>query len=106
MNHLEIFEKLRQDTADSIVDSLGPQTAANDHDHRLFGGKAGKGAAFIRVTLQQFGTDGCTRHHSLALRQMSFGFRKITAHLHGRGNAKLIGQTGGHIRFMDDGRDL
>ena len=62
--------------------------------------------AGLSVSGQKLCPDGASGEHGLLLREVGHGFREVAADLIGGRNADLVGQAGGHVRLVNDHRDM
>ena len=106
MDNLEGFQKLRQDSADGIIDDHGSLAAADDQKNRFVSSKAAKIKCFQFVSFEKLLTDRRTGQNGFAIRNVADGLRKVAADLGGRGNGKLVCQTGSQVRLVDHDRDM
>ena len=106
MNDLELLQQLWQNRAHGSVDRHGAQAAADNQKHRLVRGKTAEGKPCLTAAGKQLRPDGRTGEHGFSFRKMLHRLREIAAHSAGTGEGKSVGKAGGHVRFMDDHRDL
>ena len=103
MEHLEVPGEPGQGLPHRLVDGLRAAGAAHDHQHRAMVVKAEVPPALLPVALQDLGADGGAGVHALAL-GILHGLREGAALDLRKGQAQLVGQARGHVRFMGDHR--
>ena len=84
-----------------LIDGARAGRAAHYHEHRLLTVQPEKLAPLFAITGENFGAYGRTGVNTLAVRVFD-RLRKGAAFHFGEGTAELVGQTGRHIRFMND----
>ena len=106
MNDLEGLQKLWQDSADGIIDDHRSLAAADDQKYRFVSGETTEVKSFQPVSFEKLLTDRRTGQNGFAIRNVADGLRKVAADLGGRGNGKLVCQTGSQVRLVDHDRDM
>ena len=101
MQHLKVFGQLRQTLPHRLVDGLSAAGAAHHHQNRPAVVQAEAPEPALLAAAQDLGSYGRTGVYALAT-GILHGLREGAALGFGKGQAQLVGQTGGHVRFMAD----
>ncbi len=107
MNDLEGFQKLRQDSADGIVDDDRTLAAADDQKYGLSAVKPQKSRAFQPVSFEKLLNGSVSRSETaFTIRNVADGLKESCSRLWWLREWKLVCQTRSQIGFMDHDRNM
>ena len=106
MNYLKIIQKGGQSLPDGVIYRRGSKASAKYHNNRFIGSKTAHIKSSDLIPFGELLTDRGSSQHGFLFGKHGNGFREITADLVSHRNTQLIGKSGGHIRFVDNARNM